>query len=80
LVVLASIKRGDLHDDESLAKFQLLQTITNDRLAINHESADDILAARDYFTGKATSDSLVAIVHLYVGRVHEGLGRSEDAL
>jgi tetratricopeptide (TPR) repeat protein len=80
LVVLNGIEGRNLRDRENRAKFRLLQTITNDRLGIAHESADDILAARDYFVSEAASDSLLAIVHLYVGRVYESLGRSEEAL
>jgi tetratricopeptide (TPR) repeat protein len=79
-VVFGGIDPSNLSGRENLARYRLLQTIMNDRLAIQHESLDDILFARDYLAASSASDSLLAIVHLYTGRVYEDLGEPERAL
>ncbi len=79
-VVLNHIEPNTLLDRQNMARYKLVRTIANDRLGIAHESPDDILAARDFFYINNTSDSLLAIVHLYTGRVQEDLGQSKEAL
>jgi tetratricopeptide (TPR) repeat protein len=79
-VVLDMINPDALNDRENTARYRLIRTITNDRLGIPHESPDDVLAARDYFASNKTTDSLLSIAHLYVGRVYEDLGQPEKAL
>lgn len=79
-VVLNGIQRDDLRDLESRSKYDLLRTIVDDRLGKVHQSTDDILSARDYFIRSDASDSLLAVAHLYTGRVYEDLGEPEKAL
>jgi tetratricopeptide (TPR) repeat protein len=80
LIVLDGIQREDLQDKANLARYNLLLTIADDRTGKTHTSLDNILAAEDYFTGSSASDSLLAIVNMYVGRVYEDLGQSETSL
>jgi tetratricopeptide (TPR) repeat protein len=79
-VVLNGIRREDLRDDDSKSRYDLLQTMIDDRLGNVHRSPDDILSVRSYFIGSDASDSLLTIVHLYTGRVYEDLGEYPKAL
>ncbi len=80
LVVFESIGREKLSGNENLARYNLLNTIIDDRLGKTHLSSDDIGFAENYFADSSAPDSLLAIVHIYAGRVYEDMGQTERAL